>query len=480
MKKILFSMCCFLTTLLMLTSCQHDALESSNQTKEANHTSQYTIPADSAMMYLAEFMKDFEYPTTRGEEERTIASFDAITLTPQLTRSNPDCDTLLYVANFANNKGYAILAGDSRIPERILAVVDNGSMSGQQLQTAMTTSSQNHGQPNFAGFPSTGPGFFTTPQTGSEIFMNPNTVNLYIAEKNATLVGNFETDNNTRSQQITRRIVSPTGGTNFSGTICVDYALQQLQNSKNTGLSPPDGLGGGGSSDQVTPLLTQFVEWRQHAPFNNLYPIRTSFSDLTTKATAPAGCFPLSIAKLMAYYEIPKNGTIHGYQINWNAIKNSLNTSVGKNSAARLLYEISVGCDCWYFFEGTFTFPFMAMTFMDNIGFLNARSEDYSFSATKDMLDQRKPVIIYAMPNIDVTKSHCWIIDGYKIKRDPLLSDANGGNIHMVHCDFGWGGNQNGYYVSGIFQNGNAQNEYDSTNHSMSINYNTLMRIVKF
>ena len=31
----------------------------------------------------------------------------------------------------------------------------------------------------------------------------------------------------------------------------------------------------------------------------------------------------------------------------------------------------------------------------------------------------------------------------------------------MVHCDWGWGGNFNGYFVSGVFDLGNSDTVFD-------------------
>ena len=46
-------------------------------------------------------------------------------VTTRVATSN--ANNILYVANFSDNKGFAILAGDDRIQEKVIAVADKGS-----------------------------------------------------------------------------------------------------------------------------------------------------------------------------------------------------------------------------------------------------------------------------------------------------------------------------------------------------------------
>ena len=107
------------------------------------------------------------------------------------------------------------------------------------------------------------------------------------------------------------------------------------------------------------------------------------------------------------------------------------------------------------------------------------------------MIDKGCPVIIYAMPGIKITSSHAWIIDGYKIKtRDNVITRFQNGKVvstktesetsKMVHCDFGWGGKCNGFYVDGIFKLNNSENEFDNNNHNGNTNYNHHKRIIVY
>lgn len=108
------------------------------------------------------------------------------------------------------------------------------------------------------------------------------------------------------------------------------------------------------------------------------------------------------------------------------------------------------------------------------------------------MLDNGKPVIIYSIPGIKIHKSHAWNIDGYKYQhrmitvkayvRGELVETYTVPDVtpRMVHCDFGWGGTDNGYYVSGVFKLNDPQAEKDGYSSNNNTNYNNYLKVVLY
>lgn len=111
------------------------------------------------------------------------------------------------------------------------------------------------------------------------------------------------------------------------------------------------------------------------------------------------------------------------------------------------------------------------------------------------MINEDKPVIIYGMPGFNLFKSHCWNIDGYKIKERtvttktyrcdlPYSTKTETEKVEMVHCDFGWGSFGNGYYVSGVFDlkehEGNNRELDGSDMIENNSRYNKFIRIVSY
>ena len=517
MKNLLF----ILTVTLSVISCQNEQKEifGYNSCNETPSKNVYAISIDNALANLEAFMAETDVPATRSVVPRTVSSVIPIKYNSPITRSasqNLECENLLYVANFEEEQGYAILAGDLRIEDKVIAIIDEGNISDATVYTAVQLANEERFIVD--GYPITGDGFFTSPEPGDELFMNPNTVVLYDSIKNDTFVGNFCLDDigaeDENGNLIEPTIVNtdiPSTPELLTTTLCVSYALNEIE--ENGGLDyfqpMPDDLivdGGEGSSTQrteisisawsvkenVAPILSKFVRWHQYKPFNDLYPKRRKFIILGPRRRAPAGCFPLAIAKILTHFEYPNEYIHNGYTVDWAELKNSFETNVGKQSAAHLLKGISSGCDSWYFYEGTFTFPSEATSYMRFIGFNNAHSYKYSFDRVVRMIDKGCPLIIYSVPGINVLNSHSWNIDGYKVKERTITTYTYVGNkledtntktetCKMVHCDFGWKGTCNGYYVSGVFKLNDPNIEHDpDCKYGGNTNYNNLLKIIMY
>ena len=113
MKNILFA---FMAALIVI-SCQNEVelLEDSNVTNEMLSRNDYSISVDEALANLEEFLVDAEDSATRTSKSRIVNSIKPIKYNAITTRTDVDCENLLYVANFEGEQGYAILAGDTRI-----------------------------------------------------------------------------------------------------------------------------------------------------------------------------------------------------------------------------------------------------------------------------------------------------------------------------------------------------------------------------
>ena len=507
--------CFFFSSIIAVVSCQGELerLGSLDIDYVSDTKNVYAISPDEALANLVSFLDESELLGTRSSMVPIISSITPIRFDRISTRSvsdDIDCDNLLYVANFEDSRGYAILAGDTRIRESVIAVCDTGSLSEATIYSAIELA--NEERPVFEGYPTTGPGFYTTEETGDELFMNPNTVSLYDETENDTYVGNFDNDEENDGNESAD--TTQTQGV-FPSLLCVKYAMSEIRDNGPSDLPVPrqGNLNEGDPNDttgptdkrtevtatqwtvkqNVSPMLSLFYKWSQKTPFNDLYPERRSLLIVGTKGFAPAGCFPLAIAKILTYFKYPVVFSYNGYTINWGELQYPVDSSAfGSQSAAYLLKAISSGCDCLYFKQGTFTFPSKATSYMRFIGLNNAHSYKYDFGSVVNMINRGCPIIIYSVPGIDVTKSHSWNIDGYKIKERTITTKVFENDIlessseitqksQMVHCDFGWQGKCNGYYVSGVFRLDDSNIEHDAgTSYGGSTNYNNFLRIITY
>ena len=512
----IFALCLF-----SFSSCNDKEILPSPPSAEVK-TNSHTIPLNQALASLKSFMNESTGNETRATtDNRRVKEVFTIKYQTIATRASIpnklDCENLLYIANFENNQGFAVLAADDRIKDEVLAITQHGALPDSSIYLAMQQFASQ--RPIIKGYPTTGPGFVKVPEYPGEIFMNPNTVNLADNEENDTLVGNFFLDDFGAVNEYGYPIEPPTKTLKtiidqpetLVGFLCSAYALEEINKNPGTniwkeengvgnggahrpgggttnpGIAPEDNTGGSAYSKQetinsewrdvkeTTSLLSDFCYWNQREPFNNLYPEVRRFIIFGHKRKAPAGCFPLAIAKIMARFEYPTTFSYKQYPVDWNSLKSDFMSSKGSESAAALLRGISHGCRSWYFYSGTFTFPKKALSFMRSCGYQNVQKSSYDFSKVKKMIDNGKPLIIYGAPGINIFKSHCWNIDGYKMKVRTVTTKYYSGNVvvkttehpdtcKMIHCDFGWSGNNNGYYVSGIFNLNSSDIELDNPN----------------
>lgn len=514
-------------SILLLASCQdNDILQSPTDStciESTKNISQYAITPDSALAYLNAFLSTTP-SLSRSGAKRTVSSISPIRYKAQSRSNNSDCENLVYVANFDDEQGYAILAADTRIEEKVIAITDEGSLDDATVYSAMELA--NSERVLIDEYPTSGPGFFTLPEYGDELFMNPNTVSLYDETVGDTLVGNFSLDDIGAEDESGNPIATDSQEDNsecvpeiLTSSLCTEYAIAQIeeynekldsQTDNEEALDTEDDLVtetktysaktktettySNWTTKKITSnILSNYRYWEQHSPFNDSYPKRRKYIIFGHKRRAPAGCFPLAIAKILTHFEYPSVFITNGYAVNWRGLKSScLPTQIDRKSAAALLRGISNGCDSWYFYSGTFTFPHKATSFMRHIGLSNAHSHGYSFSRVTDMIDEGKPLLIYSIPGINVTKSHCWNIDGYKIKERTVYTKKYRGKTlissstktetcNMVHCDFGWKGHCNGYYVSGIFKLNDSNREKDNQFDSgKKVHYNHLLKVITY
>lgn len=506
MKKHLL----YLLVIALLSSCsQYDepiAMIAPEQNRPLNI---HTIPVDSAVAFLNAFLESDVQ--SRGEEQRTVSSVQTLKYSLVSSRSDTtDCENLLYVANFAGNKGYAFLAGDDRIPTRVIAVTDTGTLSDRKLAD-ITNKYFSNQRPIVEGYPLTGKGFFTVEEYGDELFINPNTVDMYIESEQDTLVGNYTLDEEDRDKIIGKVEFEYKDDTDSELPYIrvIDFAIDEVGNNSGNHFGSVDeeykgiGFNSGIPGDvSITTditnteyhpnLLSDFKGWKQGSPFNDLYPERKKFILFGGHHKAPAGCFPLALAKVITYLEYPDVYTYNGLTINYAALRTNFESERGKIYAAYLLKSICDGCKSWLFYEGTFTFPHKVAKNMELMGFKNVKSYEFTFKRAKDMIDQDYPVLISSIPkNYAIWNSHAWNIDGYKVKKVTTTTKYLRNNIvthtdikettyDMVHCDFGWEGRYNGYYVSGVFKLNDSNAEIDDYRGDSKTHYKHNTKVILY
>jgi len=398
----------------------------------------HKIPITEAMADLQNFLDEIE-PKSKGYGKRVISGIEYVmninSLATKSTKDTITClaDTLLYIINFDNDNGFAVLSADDRIAERILAVTDYGELHADDFIFNST----------------------------------PDSVYIYSENGDSTLF-NFYSNSDDDYY-----VGADTTNASFIGDIIGGFADDAANTSTdtygNTGQTTPisgnyDGLTFHGknsdvetyvwrTTQSVAPMLTTL--WNQQSPFNDLCPMRGWFH----KAKAPTGCVPTALAQIMAYNKIPEKLTINDISCNWDTIRTvrpltdrtNLGTINAKLMVSQLLMFIGLECNAVYAKDWAFATPESAKRCLSDFGYQNVRKHiGYDESQVISMLDLGNPVFIAAISG--VKDGHAWVIDGY-IKRSlrSEKSDVEISTQTLLHCNWGWKGKCNGYYASGIF-----------------------------
>ena len=413
MKKILFLFPLFA---LLAISCEPaEALYGTDSSTR--------IPLDEAIETLNNTMAVLRPNTKSGASPEINEIF---TISKSAFVENAPEEDLVYVVNYADGEGFALLSADRALPDPIIAILDNGSMD-QQMKI------------HFA--PQTKSG---TDQDTIGYFVEKLLINYLLREGGG---GGDDDDEEHPDDEYPEDPGDPWSP--YSPGVWIAYSI----------VNP------------MVPLL-----WSQSdEPFNSNYPIYSGTDH------RKAGCVPLAVSMILAYHQCPSNLTINNNSINWNLVNQVHRYENGQynpgyagyEDVADLVYWVGLGCNMTYLpFNNTFAWPEDAKDFMQFLGFTNATNHlYYDADLIIDMLEDSKPVFIAA----DI---HSWVIDGMI-----RLYNFDSETRDLFHCNMGWGGKANGYYASRTFKSSKqiyTDSNFGDQTPGDSFNFNTVFRIITY
>lgn len=386
-------------SMCFINSCSNDDFveEISNETAKT-----HKISPEKAAGNVMDFVSKVDNATRSAS--RRIANIKVISMPEAATRSNGGSpitlDSLFYVVNFANNEGFALAAIDER-DTPIYAYIEEGNYSGDG----------------------------NTENPGFDAFMNALIENLicqryYDGEEG----GGWNNDGD-------HEIVDEDADFPFL-----------LEDEGSSGNNRPNKF------EVMSPLLV--TKWGQ-MKYNYYCPSSTQ-----------TGCVPTAIAQICSYLRRPNyvswsyNGTGGQSPIDWEEIVsdcennggNSLNPNL-KNQIAHLMRFLGVDFEADYSSDGTSVNSEDAINTMRNRGYNVSGLTDYD--AADVVNDLRAGNRIIFMRGYDdyyhtwfffrnYTGGHAWVVDGY------IDQVVNYERSIYIHCNWGWDGSQNGYFLSNV------------------------------
>ncbi|WP_242085480.1 C10 family peptidase [Aestuariivivens sediminis] len=222
--------------------------------------------------------------------------------------------------------------------------------------------------------------------------------------------------------------------------------------------------------EQVDPLLT--TTWNQTCSYNDYMPILDCTAGCYYNQRAYAGCVPIAIAQVMKFYN-------HPISYNWSDMANSFGTTttaafikdihdaITVNFQGVEVSAINYDCDG----TGVSTDYDTASIFTDHFGYSSAIRSNYDHETVKQQLRWNRPVILSGGKDEgwwifhNYAHGHMWVCDGFRRNKICMFDDYGNliGSIGYLyfHMNWGWGGDENGWYAFNNFNPGDSSYNYE-------------------
>ena len=439
MKKILFTT----ITMAIVLSCSK-TLEPDITDNDARPSDtavpHYNITLETALQSLDGFFASINEDKS-VPDEINIAEVIRLNRSPWTTvKSDEDTDTsaLLYIVNFENDAGYAVLAADSRLPTDIYALTENGRADESD--------------------------FLSTPDGCGDF--NP----LNLIYKSA--LGPF-TDCDT---SILLPPVPP---------IQVGDTLQKLE-----GEWVVTHWGNWKTTEEVPAML--MTQWGQGSPYK----------DLTGAQYAGCGVTAVAQMMTYNQYPPLLDGERIPYDILREMKYVYTNSNYADDVAVLFKHIFIGCKAKSYGEDGTLVWPKNIVTYLENLGYKNVdiykNPSKFNTSLVYNSIAKGYPAIITAV-NSDTDlgdiitgngDAHTWVIDGYvkQARHGEKVGEKTGQSYggtgesrEFVHCNWGWNGNYDGYFYPGIFNENKPAPYRDQTKSSQGTgSYERFYRIITY
>lgn len=299
--------------------------------------------------------------------------------------SEADKDTALYVVGSENNEGWAVISGDVRLPETILAYSDEGSVDDVVCDESFT------------------------------IFMD------YLVNYYDSCITNFETEKDS--------------------LIDIIYEKSGLETDFSTSLSKKQIAPSLSNTDIIDEWSTS-TNWYNTFSIGPLVPVtwkqRGEYNDVLQKNKGKdyrLGCTSLATAQLMAYWKFPNNMHANGILIDWDAITSWPDIEYfddnTKLQIQTLCYVLSGFCNTTYMKNNSMSLPKNSLGVLSDLGYhVPDDFIQYTKNRVENSIREKTPLIAYGANKVTkgwsiaisiatagivntTIPQHVWLIDGF-------------------------------------------------------------------
>lgn len=381
---------------------------------------------------------------TRAKSERQIDLTQTRAVMSETTRSaNIEQDTLMYIFNFADDQGFAIVPKSKNAPE-LLAVTTKGYYDGKE-----------------------------TDNEGFNMYMNNARL---IVDPDTMVIINPGTPIDTSSNP-------GVGGGGIGDQVITEWKADTERDTTRRG-----------------PLLT--TKWGQESPFY-LYCFENGASSGTD--WAKAGCQATALAQIMAYHEYPDTidltysfAPYEKLYLNWTYWKEDVTND--PYSVAAFTRELGERLNMDYRKDDSGSTTIEAKNTLQELNYNTSNVTNYNIYDNSPIIGNLAgycPVFIRGRTGTDSnSKAHAWVVDGYMITEETSreyqrqMGQLNWTLVNTVYIkntyySFNWGdnGTNDGWFFIERYTTGGAggthttwANVYNPKN--MENSYNTLVQII--
>lgn len=387
MKKILSFLIVAATIYFVACNVEEEPI---SQTRELPTKNPYAISIPQAIERLNAIFPDATKTTRATTADVTTLTRGDFGLTTRAVNGALPTDPLIYIIP-TDNSGCAIVGADTRM-EAVYAVLDNSTLTAEDILGIETRSdSQNE-------------------EDGAEIKEFVSAMLNDAITFNARMVGTGDSYPTTENEY--------------------DTMIVALK---------------------VAPLLK--TKWHQESPFSICF---------AEEFNRVAGCGPIAAAQILYYHRQPEYIESELSPFDWYYISRCEygqpfvnDTNQYSREASRFIWEIAQVMEARPNSGGTGVSETGVLNVIQLTQFRdNADIIPYNGNRVIEMLNQDLPIYTMGMRNAD--KGHSWVIDGYEYryyynKLTPTTFVEYKDPETYVHCNYGWRGYCDGYYLNGVF-----------------------------
>lgn len=399
------------------------------------------VTEEMAISEVEEFLKNFDPGTKSGS--RTIAEIYPSGSMPA-TRSESDSsgvemtEPFVYIVNFTNDEGFAIVSGDTRMSP-ILAITDHGNLEQ------------------------------------GEVIDGPGTI---------AMLANIDVD---YRMAVGLPVENPDGGLDYpigitnNGVYVYPGGGETYGGNNQTIKDNFITIGGGNPLPDIT---YSYSEWKDYTKRGELVGCEwgqsidpyNRFTYTSDGKKTHAGCVATAVAQIMYYWG--KDFSMDGYTFDWDLMHKHIASYNRYESAYDMIGELFLklglpkNLDMDYRDDGSYAYDKNVPRTFVNCGYASGgNNESYNYDRLYNKISagpayisgcSKKTVKKFLGITVKTTYSggHAWVIDQVLTQSrtkftytDGILTDTATQYRHLVHCNFGWDSNNssNGYYFSAQF-----------------------------